>query len=74
MRTYLRLDGLDENKRPSLLPSNLVTDQLMNVIRASWDRIPSNRPSFEQIACELKNQRAGRNARSINLQTSLDWE
>ena len=30
----------------------------MNVIRASWDRDPSNRPSFEKIARELKKQRA----------------
>ena len=40
--------------RPSLPPSSLANDQLMNVIRASWDRVPSNRPSFEQIARELK--------------------
>lgn len=30
----------------------------MNVIRASWDRVPSNRPSFEQIARDLKKQRS----------------
>lgn len=30
----------------------------MNVIRASWDRVPSHRPSFEKIALELKKQRA----------------
>ena len=30
----------------------------MNVIRASWDRVPSNRPSFEKIARDLKKQRA----------------
>jgi hypothetical protein len=46
--------------RPSLPPSNLVNNQLMNVITASWDRDPSNRPSFEQIAHKLKKQRAER--------------
>ena len=73
--TNENVPGLDENMRPSLPPpSNLVNDQLMNVIRASWDRFPSNRPSFEQIACELKKQCAGRNSRNSNLQTPLDWE
>jgi abelson tyrosine-protein kinase 1 len=73
MRTYLPLPGLDENMRPSHPPpSNIMSDQLMNVIRASWDRFPSNRPSFEQIAHELNKQRAGRNAHSFNLQTSPD--
>ena len=72
MRTYLPLSGLDENMRPSLpSPSDLVNDQLLNVIRASWDRFPSNRPSFEQIVFELKTQRARRN---FNLETSLDLE
>ncbi|KAN0141526.1 Protein kinase-like domain containing protein [Lactarius tabidus] len=47
---------LNENMRPSIPPSNLVNDQLMNVIRASWDRSPSNRPSFEQIARQLRKQ------------------
>ena len=40
--------------RPSLPRSNLVNGQFMNVIRTSWDRVPSNRPSFEQITRELK--------------------
>jgi abelson tyrosine-protein kinase 1 len=75
MRTFLPPAGLDENMRPSLPPpSNLVNDQLVSVIRASWDSFPSNRPSFEQISLELKKQRAGRNAHSINSQTPLDWE
>ena len=42
--------------RPSLPPSNLLNGQLMAVICASWDRVPSNRPSFEQIARELEKQ------------------
>ncbi|KAH8978454.1 kinase-like domain-containing protein [Lactarius hatsudake] len=49
---------LNENMRPSLPPSNLVNGQLMNVIRASWDTVPSNRPSFKQTARELQKQRA----------------
>ncbi|KAH9008297.1 kinase-like domain-containing protein, partial [Lactarius deliciosus] len=49
---------LNENMRPSLPPSNLVNGQLMNVIRASWDTVPSNRPSFKQSARELNKQRA----------------
>ncbi|KAH9011512.1 kinase-like domain-containing protein, partial [Lactarius hengduanensis] len=49
---------LNENMRPSLPPSNLVNGQLMSVIRASWDTVPSNRPSFKQSARELKKQRA----------------
>ncbi|KAI9457475.1 hypothetical protein BJY52DRAFT_1223837 [Lactarius psammicola] len=57
---------LNDNMRPSLPPSNLLNGQLMNVIRASWDRVPSNRPSFEKIARELKKQRAEWSAQSIN--------
>ncbi|KAH9008295.1 kinase-like domain-containing protein [Lactarius deliciosus] len=49
---------LNENMRPSLPSSNLVNGQLMNVIRASWDTVPSNRPSFKQTARDLKKQRA----------------
>ena len=52
--------------RPSISPSDLVSDRLMNVIRVSWDRVPSNRPSFEHIVRELNKQRAARNAHSIN--------
>ncbi|KAN0141932.1 Protein kinase-like domain containing protein [Lactarius tabidus] len=57
---------LNEDMRPSIPPSNLVNDQLMNVIRASWDRVPSNRPPFGQIARELGKQRAAQNAHSTN--------
>jgi abelson tyrosine-protein kinase 1 len=32
----------------------------MNPIRSSWDPLPSNRPSFEQIAREIKMMRAER--------------
>jgi hypothetical protein len=46
--------------RPELPPSNLVNSQLISVIHASWDRDPSNRPSFEQISHKLKKQRAER--------------
>jgi len=41
----------------------------MNVIRASWDRFPSNRPSFEKIARELKKQRAEWCTQSIHSPT-----
>ena len=41
----------------------------MDVICASWDRIPSKRPSFEQIASEVGRLRAVRSAQNINLQT-----
>ncbi|KAF8257566.1 kinase-like domain-containing protein [Lactarius quietus] len=51
---------LNENMRPSLPSSELVNGELANVIRDSWDRIPSKRPSFEQISNELKKQRAER--------------
>ena len=66
--------GPDENMRPPLPPSNLFGGHLMKVISASWDRDPSKRPSFEQIARELNKQRVGRSAHSINPQTFLDWE
>lgn len=53
--------------RPSLPPSNFVPGQLMNIIRASWDRIPSNRPSFEVIARDLRKQRTEwRSAQGFN--------
>jgi hypothetical protein len=32
----------------------------MNIIRSSWDSLPSNRPPFEQIAREVKKMRAER--------------
>ena len=35
----------------------------------SWDRVPSKRPSFEQIASEIERLRAVRSAQNINLQT-----
>ena len=38
----------------------------MNVIRTSWDRDPSSRPSFEIIARELKKQRAEWSAQGLN--------
>ena len=50
--------------RPSLPPSKLLSGHLMNVIRASWDHVPSKRPSFEQIARDLKKQCIGRSAQS----------
>ena len=37
----------------------------MDIIHASWDRVPSNRPSFEQIANDLKKQRTVRTAQGI---------
>jgi hypothetical protein len=49
----------DKNMRPKLPPSNLVSGHLINLIRLSWDRVPSKRPSFEKMARELKKQRAG---------------
>jgi hypothetical protein len=52
--------------RPELPPSNLVGGHLTNVIRLSWDRVPSKRPSFEKIVGDLKKQRAGWSANSIN--------
>ena len=48
--------------RPSLPGINLASGQLKTVICASWDRVSSNRPSFEQIARELEKQYAGRSA------------
>jgi abelson tyrosine-protein kinase 1 len=41
----------------------------MNVIRASWDRDPSNRPSFEKIARDLKKQRSEWSFQSSNSPT-----
>jgi hypothetical protein len=52
--------------KPSLPPSNLVNGQLMNLIRASCDHVPSYRPSFEQIAHQASTQRDERSAQSIN--------
>ncbi|KAH9014502.1 hypothetical protein EDB85DRAFT_1876352 [Lactarius pseudohatsudake] len=60
---------LNDNMRPSLPPSSLIPGQLMNTIRSSWDRVPSNRPSFEKIARELKKQRAEWSAQSVNSPT-----
>jgi len=45
---------LNKDMRPELRPSNLVSGYLINLIHLSWDRVPSNRPSFETIARELK--------------------
>ena len=55
-----------ENMRPSLPPSQLTAGPLMNVIRLSWDQLPSNRPSFEQISREIKKLRAERSAQSLS--------
>lgn len=52
--------------RPSLPPSQLVAGPLMNVIRLSWDQLPSNRPSFEQVAREIEKLRAERSAQSLS--------
>ncbi|KAH9061867.1 hypothetical protein EDB87DRAFT_1716172 [Lactarius vividus] len=60
---------LNDNMRPSLPPSSLIPGQLMNVIRSSWDRDPSNRPAFEKIARDLKKQRAERSIHSVNSPT-----
>jgi abelson tyrosine-protein kinase 1 len=48
--------------RPSLPPSYLTSGPLMDVIRSSWDYLPSNRPSFEQIARDIKKLRTERSA------------
>ncbi|KAF8268212.1 kinase-like domain-containing protein, partial [Lactarius quietus] len=50
---------LNKDGRPSLSPSNLVSGHLMDVIRASWDRVPSKRPPFEKIARDLKSSGRG---------------
>ncbi|KAI0270447.1 hypothetical protein BC834DRAFT_922465 [Gloeopeniophorella convolvens] len=60
---------LNENMRPSLPPSNLSNSPLMAVIRASWDRAPANRPSFEQIARDIKKLRAERGAQGLSSPT-----
>jgi hypothetical protein len=61
---------LEENTRPSLPPpSNLVDVQLMDVICASWDRVPSNRPSFEKIERDLQRLRVVPSAQNVNLRT-----
>jgi abelson tyrosine-protein kinase 1/abelson tyrosine-protein kinase 2 len=52
--------------RPSLPPSQLLAGPLMNVIRLSWDQLPSNRPSFEQIAREIKKLRAERGTQGLS--------
>ena len=54
----------DENKRPSIPPFNLVSDLVMNFIRACWDQVPSNRPSFEQISRDVKRQRETRSTQN----------
>jgi abelson tyrosine-protein kinase 1 len=57
----------EENMRPSLPPSQLANGPLMNIIRASWDRLPSNRPPFEQIVRDVKQLlRAERSSRSLS--------
>jgi hypothetical protein len=40
----------------------------MNVIRASWNLVPSSRPSFEHIAREVKKLRTEQSVQSINSQ------
>ncbi len=37
----------------------------MDVIRASWDREPTNRPTFEAIARDLRKHRAERSTQSL---------
>jgi abelson tyrosine-protein kinase 1/abelson tyrosine-protein kinase 2 len=56
--------------RPSLPPSQLTAGPFMNVIRSSWDQLPSNRPSFEHIALELYKLRAERSAQSLSTSSS----
>jgi abelson tyrosine-protein kinase 1 len=51
--------------RPSLPSTQLINGPLMNVIRASWDQLPVNRPSFEQIARDIKKLRTERSAQSL---------
>lgn len=40
----------------------------MNLIRASWDHVPSKRPSFEEIAHQAEKQREERSAQSVKSQ------
>jgi abelson tyrosine-protein kinase 1 len=56
--------------RPSLPPSPLTNSPLMNVIRESWDTNPSNRPSFEQIARDIKKQRTERSTQGTSTLTT----
>jgi hypothetical protein len=56
----------DKNMRPELPPSNLVGGHLINIICLSWDRVPSKRPSFDEIVRGLKKQRAGWSANNID--------
>jgi hypothetical protein len=51
--------------RPSLPPSQLTDGPLMNIIRASWDQRPANRPPFEQIARDVKKLRVERSSQSL---------
>jgi len=46
--------------RPPLPPSSFSSGPLMNIIRSSWDFIPSRRSSFEKIARDIKKMRAER--------------
>ncbi|KAN0138399.1 Protein kinase-like domain containing protein [Lactarius tabidus] len=49
--------------------SVVASGHLMDLIRTSWDSVPSKRPPFEEIASELKKQRGGRRVYSANSQT-----
>jgi hypothetical protein len=66
LRVSVTLVSPAENMRPSLPPSHLTSGPLMDTIRSSWDPLPSNRPSFEQIARDMKKLRAGRSAQSLH--------
>lgn len=46
--------------RPPLPPSSFISGPLINTIHSSWDFHPSNRPSFEQIARDIKKMRSER--------------
>ena len=46
--------------RPSLPASSFISGPLITTIRSSWDFLPSHRPSFEQIARDIKKMRAER--------------
>lgn len=60
MISILPLSSPVENMRPALPPSSFSYGPLMNIIRSSWDFIPTRRPSFEKIARDIKKMRAER--------------
>lgn len=60
MISILPLSSPVENMRPPLPPLSFTSGQLMDIIRSSWDFIPSRRPSFEKIAHDIKKMRAER--------------